>query len=166
VRWHLALTLEKAGYTPTAISAFLTPSPAHAVARRFSPAEWQFILIGAAALLALAIALQLLRIYGNRSRFLPPAAWTLGILAGLVLMAGLLSLRLYSPTADLRAALVWKQTTLRSIPTEADTTQKTTPLAAGSVAIVDKTYLGWSRLAFKNGQTGWVRNEDLRSFWK
>ena len=94
------------------------------------------------------------------------AAWTLAALSVLILAAGILSLRLYSPTHDLRAALVWRQTTLRSIPTEADTAQKTTPLSAGSIAIVDKNYLGWSRLAFPNGQTGWVRNEDLRHLWQ
>ncbi len=166
VRWHLALTLDKAGYAPTTISAFITPSPLHNLARRFSPAEWQRVIIAASALAALALALTLLRLHGVRSRVLKPAAWTLALLSLLILATGLLSLRLYSPTTDLRAALVWKQTTLRSIPTEADTAQKTTPLAAGSIAVIDKTYLGWSRLAFKNGQTGWVRHEDLRQLWQ
>jgi tetratricopeptide (TPR) repeat protein len=166
IRWHLALALEKAGYTPTAISAFINPSPAHSLAREYSPAVWQRIMIGASALLALAIALGILRVYGAHSRALKPAAWTLGALALAVLALSVFSLRLYSPTSDIRAALVWKQSTLRSIPTEADTAQKTTPLAAGSVAIVDKTFLGWSRLAFPNGQTGWVRKEELRPFWQ
>jgi len=31
---------------------------------------------------------------------------------------------------------------------------------------VDKTFLGWSRLVFDNGQTGWVRTDDLVSLWK
>ena len=39
-------------------------------------------------------------------------------------------------------------------------------LAAGSVAIVDNTYLGWVRLSFENGQTGWVRKEDVVWFWR
>jgi hypothetical protein len=26
---------------------------------------------------------------------------------------------------------------------------------------VDRTFLGWARLAFPNGQTGWVRQEDI-----
>jgi hypothetical protein len=56
---------------------------------------------------------------------------------------------------------VWNATTLRSIPTEADTTQKTSPLSAGSIAVVEKTFLGWTKLSFPGGQTGWVRTEDL-----
>jgi tetratricopeptide (TPR) repeat protein len=166
VRWHLALTLDKAGYTPTTISSFINPSPLHSLARRLSPAEWQRVIIAASALAALALALALLRLHGARSRALKPAAWTFTAVALCALAAALLSLRLYSPTGDIRAALVWKQTTLRSIPTEADTAQKISPLAAGSVAIVDKTYLGWSRLAFTNGQTGWVRHEDLVRLWR
>jgi hypothetical protein len=166
VRWNLALTLEKAGYTPTTISSFINPSPAHSFARAFSPAVWQYVLIAAAALLALAIALALVRVYGASSSALKPAAWTLAAISVLSLAVASISLHLYSPTSDIRAALVWKQATLRSIPTEADTAQKTTPLSAGSIAIVNKDYLGWSRLAFPNGQTGWVRKEELRPLWR
>jgi hypothetical protein len=54
---------------------------------------------------------------------------------------------------------------LRSIPTEADTTQKSTTLAAGSVAVVDKTFISWVHLAFDNGQTGWVRQDDTVGLW-
>ena len=65
--------------------------------------------------------------------------------------------------------LVWNQTTLRSIPTEADTTQKTTPLAAGTLALADKVFLPgdrWVRLQFTNGQTGWLRQDDLIWLWR
>jgi len=75
-------------------------------------------------------------------------------------------IRAYGPAADARAALVWRSAILHSIPTEAGTTQKTSPLPAGNLAVVDKTFLGWSRLVFDNGQTGWVRTDDLVSLWK
>jgi hypothetical protein len=56
--------------------------------------------------------------------------------------------------------MVWRPSTLRSLPTDADT-QKTTALSAGSIATIDKTFLGWSRLNFPGGQTGWARTDDL-----
>jgi len=86
------------------------------------------------------------------------------ILAG----ASAFSLRVYSPVNDARAAIVWRTATLRSIPTEADTTQKTTSLSAGTVAVIDRTFLSehWVRLSFSNGQTGWVRQEDIVRLWK
>jgi hypothetical protein len=68
--------------------------------------------------------------------------------------------------AQAESVIVARPATLRSIPTEADTTQKTSPLAAGSIALADKTFLGWTRLAFENGQTGWVRKDDIVPLWK
>ncbi len=66
------------------------------------------------------------------------------------------------PLAHPQAVLVWQASVLRSIPTEADTTQKTTPLSAGSIAIADKTFLtSWTHLTFPGGQSGWVRSEGL-----
>ncbi len=76
------------------------------------------------------------------------------------------SIHAYGTAADVRAVVTWRAGTLRSIPTEADNTQKTTSLPAGSVALVDKTFLGWVRLAFDNGQTGWVRREEVIGFWR
>jgi hypothetical protein len=35
----------------------------------------------------------------------------------------------------------------------------------GSVAVVTKTFLGWQQLTFENGQTGWVRKDDLVPLW-
>ena len=72
----------------------------------------------------------------------------------------------YGSAVNLNSVVTWRAGTLRSIPTEADTAQKTTPLNAGSLAIADKTFLGWTRLAFENGQTGWVRTEELIAVWK
>jgi hypothetical protein len=74
--------------------------------------------------------------------------------------------RSYGLSAHADSVIVARASTLRSVPTEADTTQKTSPLAAGSLALVDKTFLGWTRLSFENGQTGWVRKDDIVFLWK
>ena len=71
----------------------------------------------------------------------------------------------YGVAANANAVVVWHAATLRSIPTDADTTQKTTPLNPGSVAVANKTFLTWTRLAFDNGQTGWVPTADLVPLW-
>jgi hypothetical protein len=72
----------------------------------------------------------------------------------------------YGLAAKSEAVIVARAATLRSIPTEADTTQKTSPLAAGTLAVADRSFLGWRRLAFENGQTGWVRKDDLVPIWR
>jgi len=161
-----ALGCDKAGYTPAVLAVFAQSGPVQDLARLASPAEWQLVLVGAGLLAAVAFGLWLLVGYGRRARWLKPAVWSLLVLALLLTAAAAVSLHAYGPAADARAALAWRHSALRSIPTEADTTQKTTPLAAGALAVVDKSFLGWVRLSFDNGQTGWVRQEDVVMLWQ
>jgi hypothetical protein len=76
-------------------------------------------------------------------------------------VAATFSLHAYGDLANPGAVFVREATTLRSIPTDADTAQKTSPLSAGSIAVVDKSFLGWTKLTFSGGQSGWVRTETL-----
>ncbi len=165
VRWQLDLALKNAGWVPDPARPFLEPGPVAALAARASPAQWQRLAVLAALLTAAALTLLFLRSYGARARWLGPAAGTAFLTALLLAVAASVSLRLYGPLTDARAVLVWRAGVLRSIPTEADTAQKTTPLAPGLVAMADKTFLGWTRLAFPTGQTGWVRQEEIISLW-
>lgn len=165
-RWNLALAYEKAGYTPVSLAPFLNPSPREMIAQTASPARWERILVAAAALAAVALGWLLLTTYQPQARWTKFVACT-ALALGVVLAAAALSSRnAYGAAAHPEAAVVWRGTTLRSIPTEADTAQQTTTLAAGSVGIVDQTFLGWVRLNFSNGQTGWVRQEDIVPLWK
>jgi hypothetical protein len=77
-----------------------------------------------------------------------------------------IGLRAYGQLAQPDVALVWKASLLRSIPTEADSAQKSAPLSAGSIAIADRTFLGWTHLAFGGGQSGWVRTEDVVKLYR
>jgi len=161
-----ALGCDKAGYTPAVLAVFAQSGPVQDLARLASPPEWQLVLVAAGLLVAVAFGLWLLVGYGRRARWLKPTAWSLLVLALLLITAAAVSLHAYGPAADARAALAWRHSALRSIPTEVDTTQKTTPLAAGALAVVDKSFLGWVRLSFDNGQTGWVRQEDVVMLWQ
>jgi len=166
VQWHLALAFEKAGYTPAPLALFLQSGPLPQLARLASPAEWQLGLVLASILAMLALGIWLARAYGWRSGWAHPLAVVALILALTLAVIALCGLHAYSITADARAVVAWRGGVLRSIPTEADTTQKTTPLPAGSIAVADKAFLGWLRLSFDNGQTGWVRKEDVLPIWK
>jgi hypothetical protein len=166
LRWNLALGYERAGYAAPDLAAFVAPGLLQTLARLASPAEWQRVLAAAAALAAFALGLLLARGYGLVRPWVSYAALFALALGILVAACGAAGLRAYGPTADIRAALVWRNATLHSVPTEAETTQATSPLSAGNLAIADKTFLGWSRLIFPNGQTGWVRTDDLVGLWK
>lgn len=168
VRWQFALACTKAGFIPGPLGPFLSPGPFAALASRTSPAGWQRILAGAALLAAIALGALLAFAYGlmPRARWLPPLACSILALALLLGLVSSLGWRAYGLTADTQAAVAWRSGTLRSIPTEADTSQKTVPLPAGSVGRADRSFLGWERLTFENGQTGWVRKEELVWLWQ
>ncbi|MBI2814878.1 MAG: BatD family protein [Opitutae bacterium] len=160
-RWDLALGLQRSGLAPPELVEFSRGEGRHALARWAAPGEWQIALVGAALLIAAALVVLLLRGYGRIGGWARPAALTTILLAILLAAAATLSLRTYGSLAHPEAVFVWKASTLRSIPTEADTTQKMSPLSAGSIAVAEKTFLGWTKLAFAGGQSGWVRSEDL-----
>ncbi|MBP7481471.1 MAG: protein BatD [Lacunisphaera sp.] len=160
-RWDLALGLQRSGMAPPELVEFSRAEGRHELARWASPGEWQLVLVGAALLIAAALIVLLLKGYARIGSWARPTALVTMLLAILLAAAATLSLHTYGPLADPEAVLVWQATTLRSIPTHADTTQKTTPLSAGSIALAEKTFLGWTKLGFAGGQSGWVRSEDL-----
>ena len=166
IRWQFALAGEKAGFLPAPLAAFPHPGPLQSLALLASPGAWQAWLFGAVMLVAGSLGLLLFGAYRTPSRLRGWCAGILLILGVLLATAAVLGGYAYGETADARAVIVWHGSMLRSIPTEADSTQKTTTLPAGSVAVVDKTFLGWVRLSFENGQTGWVRKDDVVALWR
>jgi tetratricopeptide (TPR) repeat protein len=165
VRADLALGLQRSGLAPAELVAFSRGEGRHALARAASPGAWQRLLYAAAALIAAGGALFLLQVYRRIGSWGRPAALAAVILAIGVAAPATLSLHTYGVLAEPGAVIVWKPSTLRSVPTEADT-QKTTALSAGSIAVADRTFLGWTRLNFAGGQTGWARTDDLLPLYR
>jgi hypothetical protein len=167
VRRQLALACDKADFVPEPLDFLMQPGPVQSVARLESPGGWQLAGIAAAALAAAALALALACAYGRpRGRWVIPAVATVFVLALVLGAASFVGYRAYGILADTRAVVVWRSGTLRSIPTEADVSQKTTTLAAGTSAIVDKSFLGWVRLSFANGESGWVAGSEVIYLWR
>lgn len=168
VRWHFGLAAEKAGAAPVSLAAFIAPGPLQSIGRMTSPARWQRWIIGAAWGCAIGLGWLLFNAYRQRSRATRWAAaglMVVSIILGSSAIAGVTS---YGLAANPDAVIVGRNSTLRSIPTEADTTQKTAQLAAGSLVLANanKTFLDWRHITFENGQTGWVRKDDIVPLWK
>jgi hypothetical protein len=166
-RRQLGLTDDKAGFIPEPLDRLVLSGPVEALARLHSPGAWQRMLIGCSWLLASAFALLLLSGY----RVLPRkwAVVTAAALFAVAVIGGTASIiahRAYGITADSRAVVVWRAGLLRSVPTEADVSQKTTNLSAGSTALADRSFLRWIRLSFPNGQTGWVLDSEATYLWQ
>ena len=160
VRWELALGLTKAEFTQPELSTLAAGEGLAGFTRMASPAEWQIAIVAGALLVGLGLAGVLVDRHAGRRiwRLVLAAVCVFGGLA--VIASGYFALRLYGPLARPDAVLVWHATELRSIPTEAGE-QKTEPLVAGTLARGEKSFLGWDKLTFANGQTGWVRHDNL-----
>mgnify|MGYP001451684888 len=87
------------------------------------------------------------------------------VAGGLGLCVAGFMLVLYGPLGRANAAVVWRSSMLRSVPIEGEIAQETSPVAAGAVVLVTHNFLGWSRLAFAHGETGWMRSADLVPLW-
>ena len=160
-RWDLALGLQHSGLAQPDLVELSRGDGAYEIARMASPGQWQLALIGAGLLFATALILLLLQGYKRIGSWGSWIAVLAGLAAMLLAAAGTFSLRTYGDLANPGAVFVWEATTLRSIPTDADTAQKTSPLSAGSIAVVEKSFFGWTKLTFAGGQSGWVRTETL-----
>lgn len=165
-RYDLTLGLQRSGLANPDLVELSRGEGRFKVARLASPGEWQLILVAAALLLAAALVLLLLQGYRRIGGWGKPTALGATLVAIVLAGAATFSLHAYGQLAHPGAVFVWRASTLRSIPTEADTAQKTSALSAGSVAVVEKTFLGWTKLAFPGGQSGWVRNEDLIALYR
>ncbi len=165
-RWDLALGLQRSGMAPAELVELSRGEGRFKLARLATPGEWQLMLLLAALLLVIALVLLLLQGYRRIGAWGKPVALAASLLAVLLAAAATLSLHAYGPLAHPEAALVWRASTLHSIPTEVDTSQKSSPLSAGSIALVEKTFLGWTKLQFATGQTGWARTEDLIKLYR
>lgn len=165
LRWNLDVGLTKAEFTQPELIAFATGKGVAGFARFASPAEWQGIAIAGSVAIGLGFAVWLLSLHRARRPSLFVTGITLVVAGLLGIAASYSALRVYGVLAKPDAVLIWKSTELRTIPTEAGQ-QKNEPLAAGTLARVTRSFLGWQQLTLANGQTGWVRKETLVFFYR
>jgi tetratricopeptide (TPR) repeat protein len=160
LRRLLDATLPRATYAPPAIPD---------LARRLAVHEWQLLALAAALVLLTLVPIAYLFARFSRGPF-GSASFFIGhlslVVAVAALVASLLALRAHGPAIAPEAVLVWKADTLRAVPTELGEQKVTTDLPAGTLARVDKDFLGWRRLVLRDGNTGWVRAESLVRLWQ
>lgn len=122
---------------------------------------WQAILVAGIALAALGGGLWLASGYYG---FYRRVFFRLGsgiVLGGAVmaLLAGL-ALGVYGKLADRGAVMIVDVEPLRSIPSELEP-QAEKAYPPGSIAHLEKSFLGWSKIRLPNHDMGWIRTEHI-----
>jgi hypothetical protein len=165
VRRSFLVAMNHAGFSPQEVGDLAQDRPSSELARLATPFGWQLILVASCLFFGLGLLLALNLGYGLHQHWVKIASILLLVVSLLTAGASVFSLRCFGLAADREAVLVWQSTVLRSVPTEVDSSQKTSALPAGSLAVVEKNFYGWNRLRFADGETGWVRAEDTLALW-
>lgn len=132
-----------------------------------SPGEWQTLFFAGGIAIAVALTLLVTTLYSARGRrWRIVAGYTLFSLGAIDTVAGLAGKMLYGPLAEPDAGLIAKATELHSIPTDLAEHQQTSPIASGSVVVVQNTFqLGWQRVEAPHMSGGWLRREAIIPFF-
>jgi hypothetical protein len=167
IRWQFGMSLDRSGIDHPILNGLAHGEGLYRIARELSPAAWGLMLCGCSLLFALAAGAALVGVFrgtaSTASRRWQTLVAVLALIGG---AAALLSLKLYGPLADRNIVVVGQPTLLRTVPTDADTLQKTASLPAGTMAHTIRSFLGWSQIIFPNGQTGWIRSEILTPLYR
>jgi hypothetical protein len=95
----------------------------------------------------------------NRAVFFRTGVAT--FLIGLFLLSGaFLTLNIYGKLADRGAVMIVDVEPLRSIPSELEP-QAEKAYPPGSIAHLEKSFLGWSKIRLPNHDMGWIRTEHI-----
>jgi tryptophan synthase beta subunit len=70
------------------------------------------------------------------------------------------ALGIYGKLADRDAVMIVDVEPLRSVPTEVEP-QAEKAYPPGSIAHLEKSFLGWSKIRMPNQDAGWIRTEHL-----
>jgi len=88
-------------------------------------------------------------------------------LGSIVLLIGALeagvagtALGVYGKLSDRSAVMIVDAEPLRTVPTEVEP-QAEKAYPPGSIAHLEKTFLGWSKICMPNHDVGWIRTENL-----
>ena len=166
VRRNFRLACTQAGVSPEVIGELSGEGPLPFLVRQAPLRCWQYALPCASLLLALGLVVLVARAYKRRFPLQAVFAGTLLTTGTLLAILALSVLYRYGPVRSNASALVWQNTTLRSIPTEADATQKTSAITTGTLVLIDKEFLGWRHVTLTNGEGGWLRSGDLVMIWR
>jgi hypothetical protein len=159
VRWNAAAFAAAVPALDPAVAAF---ARAPGIAALLAPAGWQIALL-VALIIGCAGGVLLVRArYGASGGAVGRLAIALVVLGSAGTAAAITALHAYGPLADPRVALVVGDPTLRSVPTDAEAVQAEKHVQAGTLAFVGREeFLGWTKVALRGGETGWLRRGDV-----
>jgi tetratricopeptide (TPR) repeat protein len=161
VAWNTRIFAQGADQLDGAVLALWDDQGAAWLTSRFGVFGWQGILVLGIAVCALGVGLGLASGYFEKKRRILFRVGAGTLMVGLLGVGGGSSaLGIYGKLADRDAVMIVDVEPLRSVPTEVEP-QAEKAYPPGSIAHLEKSFLGWSKIRMPNQDAGWIRSEHL-----
>jgi tetratricopeptide (TPR) repeat protein len=159
--WNARIFSSAANQLDPAISRLWEEKWASALTSIGGVLVWQGAMLLGVVFLALGAGIWLAAGYGIGGRKILFRLGSVVLLVGAGLaIAGGSALATYGKLADRGAVMIVDVAPLRSVPTEVEP-QAEKAYPPGSIAHLEKNFLGWSKIRLPNHDTGWIRTENL-----
>jgi hypothetical protein len=149
------------GETPTVdtdLRRLLSGSWYQRIPTLLSPAGWQRVALIAALVIAASLSILAMTLYSPR--FSSSVSWARG---GMV--AGALALTIaiggwsgYGLLNQPAAAILVQAADVSPVPTDLVPQEETSPLTAGTVVLIHRSFLGWRQISSGTETSGWIRS--------
>jgi len=135
-----------------------------------SAAGWQRLALASALIIAVALTAIVLSLYlPGRARGRRHLSWAgRGAFAAGTLMFAMAvaSWNAYGAMNQPTAAILLQNVNLSPVPTDLVPQEETSPVAAGTVVLTRRSFLGWQQVAVGGNASGWIRRNAVMPFYE
>ena len=161
VAWNTRIFVQSADQLDVSVMGLWNDQGVEWLTGRLGVFGWQAALILGMTIGVLGLGLVLASGYYTKNRAFFFRTGVATFLIGLFLLSGaFFTLNIYGKLADRGAVMIVDVEPLRSIPTEVEP-QAEKAYPPGSIAHLEKSFLGWSKIRLPNHDMGWIRTEHI-----
>jgi tetratricopeptide (TPR) repeat protein len=165
VSWNTRIFAQSSDQLDRAVMGLWSERSREWITGRLGVFGWQLAFVLGVTILAVGCGFGLGSGYFSQKRTLFVRVGIATFAIGLMLfMAASTALGIYGKLADRNAVMIVDVEPLRSIPTEAEA-QAEKAYPPGSIARLEKSFLGWSKIRLPNQDAGWIRSEHIVSLY-
>jgi tetratricopeptide (TPR) repeat protein len=165
VSWNTRIFAQSADQLDRAVMGLWSERSREWFTGRLGVFGWQLAFVLGVTILAVGCGFGLGSGYFPQKRTLLVRVGVATFAIGLMLfMVASTALGIYGKLADRNAVMIVDVEPLRSIPTEAEA-QAEKAYPPGSIARLEKSFLGWSKIRLPNQDAGWIRSEHIVSLY-
>ncbi len=161
VAWNLRIAHQNTTAYDPVLQSLIEGEGLYRIVRLRSPAQWQALSLQAVWALGIVFFLAILALYLGRARRLSGYLLALALLCGIFAYFSQWAHLKYERLGEPDSILVVAESPLLTIPTDLQSEQVSTTVGEGTIVKKQRTFLGWVKIELPNGESGWLRQENL-----